>query len=63
MSNVGGLEGSGHPMLLFHSKSQFGLDLSQIVRWERATGSQGSTRQSPLDGVLLEAHSARHNLS
>lgn len=63
MSKVGGLVGSGHPMLLFHNKSQFGLDLRQILQWERATGSQGSSRQPPLDGIMLEAHSARHNLS
>lgn len=63
MSNVGRLVGSGHHMLLFHSKSPFGLDLRQILQWERATGSQGSKRQPPLDGVVLEAHSARHNLS
>lgn len=63
MFNVGGLVGSEHPMLLFHSKSQFGLELSQILQWERATGSQGSIRQPPSHDVVLEAHSARHNLS
>lgn len=63
MFNVGGLVGSEHPMHLFHSKFQSGFELSHILQWERATGSQGSIRQPPLDGVVLEAHSARHNLS